>query len=121
MDILLDLDFNLTGFKDKTDEELAVLAKHDKSAAAVLAARYSDLVFIKSEIFADLPSDKDDLRQEGLMSLLKAMEAFDPGKRSEILYLCGGVYCKFYAEFLRENKKSFCLSRQRCSIPKWQI
>lgn len=78
MDILLDLDFNLTGFKDKTDEELAVLAKHDKSAAAVLAARYSDLVFIKSEIFADSPSDKDDLRQEGLMSLLKAMEAFDP-------------------------------------------
>jgi len=75
---LIDLDLNLTGFDCKTDEELAVMAKHDKSAASALAERYSDLVFIKSEIFADSKSDKDDLRQEGLMSLLKAMEAFDP-------------------------------------------
>ena len=75
---MLDLDFNLTGFYGKTDEELAAAAKHDRSAAAALVSRYSDLILIKSEIFADSQSDTEDLRQEGLMSLLKAMEAFDP-------------------------------------------
>ena len=75
---MLDLDFNLTGFYGKTDEELAAMAKYDRSAAAALVSRYSDLILIKSEIFADSQSDTEDLRQEGLMSLLKAMEAFDP-------------------------------------------
>lgn len=75
---MLDLNLNLTEFDCKTDEELADMAKNDKSAASALARRYSDLIFIKSEIFADSRSDKEDFRQEGLMSLLKAMEAFDP-------------------------------------------
>lgn len=104
---MLDLDFNLTGFKDKTDEELAVLAKHDKSAAAVLAVRYSDLVFIKSEIFADSPSDRDDLRQEGLMSLLKAMEAFDPER---------GVKFSTFAEVCIVNRmRSFSAKTRKSS------
>ena len=80
VDILLDLDFNLNELNSKTDEELAVLGKTDKTAAAVLISRYSRLVFIKSEIYANSDTDSDDLHQEGMMSLLKAIDAFDPHK-----------------------------------------
>ena len=76
-------------------------------AAAVLAARYSDLVFIKSEIFADSPSDRDDLRQEGLMSLLKAMEAFDPER---------GVKFSTFAEVCIVNRmRSFSAKTRKAS------
>ena len=61
MDILLDLDHDLNELNSKTDEELAVLGKTDKAAAAVLISRFSRLVFIKSEIFANSESDCDDL------------------------------------------------------------
>ncbi|WP_242838344.1 sigma-70 family RNA polymerase sigma factor [Ruminococcus flavefaciens] len=80
MDILLDFDHDLNELNSKTDEELAVLGKTDKTAAAVLISRFSRLVFIKSEIFAASESDCDDLHQEGMMSLLKAIDAFDPKK-----------------------------------------
>ncbi|MBP5578544.1 MAG: sigma-70 family RNA polymerase sigma factor [Ruminococcus sp.] len=74
---MLDLDFNLNELNSKTDEELAVLGKTDKTAAAVLVSRFSKLVFIKSEIYANSETDSDDLHQEGMISLLKAIEAFD--------------------------------------------
>jgi len=74
---LLDLDFNLNELNSKTDEELAVLGKTDKTAVAVLVSRFSKLVFIKSEIYANSETDSDDLHQEGMISLLKAIEAFD--------------------------------------------
>ena len=80
VDILLDLDFNLNELNSKTDEELAALGKTDKTAAAVLISRFSKLIFIKSEIYATSETDSDDLYQEGMMSLLKAMEAFSPHK-----------------------------------------
>ena len=80
VDDLLDLDFNLNELNSKTDEELAVLGKNDKTAAAVLISRYSRLIFIKSEIYANSAADSDDLHQEGMISLLKAIDAFDPTK-----------------------------------------
>lgn len=72
-----------TGFKClkcRSDEELVSLAKSDKSASAVLLSRYSRLIFIKSEIFSRPGIDSDDLYQEGLLSLLKAIDSFDPDK-----------------------------------------
>ena len=77
---MLDFYHGLNELNGKTDEELAVLGKTDKTAAAVLISRFSRLVFIKSEIFANSETDSDDLHQEGMMSLLKAIEAFDPKK-----------------------------------------
>lgn len=77
---MLDLDFNLNELNSKTDEELAVLGKKHKTAAAVLISRYSRLVFIKSEIYSNSATDSDDLHQEGMLSLLNAIEAFDPEK-----------------------------------------
>ena len=77
---MLDLDFNLNELNCKADEELAVLGKTDKTAAALLISRFSRLVFIKSEIYANSETDSDDLYQEGMISLLKAIEAFNPKK-----------------------------------------
>ncbi|MCQ2468333.1 MAG: sigma-70 family RNA polymerase sigma factor [Ruminococcus sp.] len=78
MDVLLEFDFNLNAYSSKTDEELVVLAKNEKSAAAALVARYSKLVWVKSKIYANSDTDSEDLNQEGLMTLLKAINAFDP-------------------------------------------
>jgi len=80
VDNLLDFDFNLNELNSKSDEELAELGKNDKTAAAVLISRYSKLIFIKSETYANPETDSDDLYQEGLISLLKAIDAFDPQK-----------------------------------------
>lgn len=77
---MLDFDFNLNELNSKSDEELAELGKTDKTAAAVLISRYSKLILIKSEIYANPETDSDDLYQEGLVSLLKAIDAFDPQK-----------------------------------------
>lgn len=75
---MLDLDFNLNEFCGKTDEELAVLAKSDRSAGNALILRFSKLIFIKAEIFSFHENDSDDLRQEGLMGLLKAIASYVP-------------------------------------------
>ena len=77
VNILLDLDFNLNDFCGKSDEELAVIAKNNKAAAEALISRYSQLVLIKSKIYANSNTESDDLHQEGLISILKAISAFD--------------------------------------------
>ena len=74
------LDFNLNDLCGKTDEELALLARTDKSAAAALLSRYSQLILIKSKIYANSETDSEDLHQEGFMSLLKAINAYDQSK-----------------------------------------
>lgn len=78
VDNLLDLDFNFNEFSGKTDEELVLLARSRKDAVSALVSRYSKLILIKSEIIAYPDIDSDDLRQEGLMSLLKAIGSYDP-------------------------------------------
>lgn len=75
---MLDLDFNLNEFCGKTDEELVMLAKSDRSAGDALILRFSKLIFIKAEIFSFHETDSDDLRQEGLMGLLKAIASYVP-------------------------------------------
>ena len=85
---MLELDFNLNDLYSKTDEELVMLAEKDKSAAAALLSRYSKLIFIKSKIYANSETDSEDLRQEGCMSLLKAISAYDPSKGSASSTVC---------------------------------
>lgn len=99
---LLDLDFNLNDFCGKSDEELAVLARNDKNAAAVLVSRYFKLIFIKSEIYADSLTDSDDLCQEGLMGLLRAAESFDPSR---------GVKFSTFAEVCIVNRMKSLLTK----------
>lgn len=104
---LLDLDFNLNDFCSKCDEELAVIAKTDKNAAAVLISRYSKLILVKSEILANTNTDSDDLNQEGLFGLLNAISSFDSRR---------GVKFSTYAEVCIVNRmKSYLAKNNRAA------
>ena len=85
---MLDLDLINSETSNMTDEELAVMAKNSKVAAEALISRYSKLIFIKSELFANDRTDSEDLRQEALMSLLKAASSFDPGRGVKFSTYC---------------------------------
>ena len=88
VDTLLDLDLINSETSNMTDEELAVMAKNSKAAAEALISRYSKLILIKSELFANDRTDSEDLRQEALMSLLKAASSFDPGRGVKFSTYC---------------------------------
>lgn len=103
MNGLLDLDFNLNDFCSIKDEELAALAKSDKSALNALICRYSKLVIIKSEIYANHFTNSDDLRQEGLMGLLSAVGSFNPEKN---------VKFSTFAEVCIENRMKSLLAKE---------
>lgn len=72
------MDFNLNKFCGKTDEELAVVAKNDRAAADALILRFFKLIYIKAEIFSTDTADADDMRQEGVIGLLRAIASFNP-------------------------------------------
>lgn len=77
---MLDTDLQKNNMDDMNDEDLAVLAKTDKLACEKLISRYRRLIFIKAGIFANPVTDSDDLRQEAMLSLVKAIETFDPSR-----------------------------------------
>ncbi|MBR4626194.1 MAG: sigma-70 family RNA polymerase sigma factor [Ruminococcus sp.] len=66
--------------QDMTDEELTVLARSSKEAASELISRYAEKVMIKARMLSGKGAEYDDLRQEGLISLLRAIYAYDPAK-----------------------------------------
>ena len=92
----------------KTDEELAVLARTSKEAASVLASRYAELIFIKSEIYASDGADSEDLRQEGQMSLLRAAGSFDPER---------GVKFSTFAGVCIDNRMRSVIAKARRAAP----
>ncbi len=92
----------------KTDEELAVLAKTSRKAAAVLASRYAELILIKSEIYASAAADSEDLRQEGQMSLLRAVGSFDPNR---------GVKFSTFAGVCIDNRMRTVTAKARRAAP----
>ena len=64
-----------------TDEELAVQARAGSAQAAdLLLTRYKDTVRIKAQLYYILGADRDDVVQEGMIGLFKAIETFDPAK-----------------------------------------
>ncbi|MDE6789032.1 MAG: sigma-70 family RNA polymerase sigma factor [Ruminococcus sp.] len=106
---MLDLDFNLNEFCGKTDDELALIAKNDKKAASTLVFRYSKLIFIKAGIYTVSDTDSDDLRQEGLMGLLRAIASFDIHR---------GVKFSTFAEVCIVNQmKTFLAKSRKNPIP----
>lgn len=108
---MLDLDLNLNEFCGKTDEELALLAKSDRSVGNALVLRFSKLIFIKAEIFSSRESDTDDLCQEGLMGLLKAIASFDPERE---------IKFSTYAEVCIVNRMRNYTARCGVKTEKWQ-
>ncbi len=78
------------------DEQLAVMAAGGSEAAAdLLLARYKDTVRIKARLYYILGADRDDVVQEGMIGLFKAIESYDPSR---------GASFRTYAEL--------CISRR---------
>ncbi|MDE5936597.1 MAG: sigma-70 family RNA polymerase sigma factor [Ruminococcus sp.] len=78
MGILLDLDLNLNELCEKNSEELALIARTNKKAVEILVLRCLKTVFFKAKMISDRTEvDADDLQQEGLIGLLKAIASFN--------------------------------------------
>ncbi len=62
-----------------TDEELAVLVSSgDAEAGELLIKRYKDKVRAKAGLYFMLGADREDVVQEGMIGLFKAVRAYDP-------------------------------------------
>ena len=70
-------------YADMTDEELIVKIKSgDMHAQNYLLEKYSDLVNIKAHKFFLIGADDDDMFQEGMIGLYKAIKSFDSEKQN---------------------------------------
>ena len=81
--MVLQTAFSLKDNINKTDEELAEFAKNgDKDALEYLLNRYKDLVDMKVNKYFIIGAEKEDIIQEGLIGLYKAIKSFDVTKES---------------------------------------
>ena len=70
-------------FESKTDEEIAMLAKAgEENALEYLLVKYKDLVNGKVNKYFIIGAEKEDMAQEGLIGLYKAIKSFDPEKQN---------------------------------------
>ena len=68
-------------FKDKSDEEIVVEAKEKSSRAQeYLISKYENFVKLKSKSYFLIGADKEDIYQEGMIGLYKAIRDFNPEK-----------------------------------------
>ncbi len=69
----------MIGYEKKSDSELAGLAAAgDAAATDALLARYKDQVRVTARKYFMLGGDQDDIIQEGMIGLFKAVQTFDP-------------------------------------------
>ena len=67
----------------KTDEELAILAKNgDKESLEYLLKKYVSLVNMKVSKYFIIGAEKEDIIQEGMIGLYKAVKNFDSEKQN---------------------------------------
>ncbi len=69
-------------YKDKTDEEIILALKDDEDSAAVdyIMDKYKNLVKKKAGSMFILGADREDLIQEGMIGLFKAIRDYDYGR-----------------------------------------
>jgi len=65
-----------------TDEQLAFNAKNDEVALEFLIEKYKNFVLSKSRPYFLIGADKDDLIQEGMIGLYKAIIDYNEGKNA---------------------------------------
>ena len=81
--MVLQTAFSLKDSSNKTDEELAEMAKNgDKDALEYLLKRYKDLVDMKVSKYFIIGAEREDIVQEGMIGLYKAVKSFNPQKES---------------------------------------
>ncbi|MEX1378288.1 MAG: RNA polymerase sporulation sigma factor SigH [Eubacteriales bacterium] len=69
-------------YEKMTDENLAVNAKTSEDALEYLMEKYKNFVLSKSRPYFLIGADKDDLIQEGMIGLYKAIMDYDQGKNA---------------------------------------
>lgn len=70
-------------YEGETDEALIEKIKEgDKSAQSCLFERYKDIVNLKANKFYIIGAEKEDMAQEGLIGLYKAIKSYDPEKQN---------------------------------------
>lgn len=70
-------------FKNITDEKLATIAKQgNKEALEYLVEKYKDLVNMKVSKYFIIGAEKEDIIQEGLIGLYKAIKCFNKDKQN---------------------------------------
>ena len=80
--IIEDLD-HLDSLDKLTDEDLVSLAqKDDREALEILFYRYKEWVRGKARMYYIIGSDEEDIIQEGMMGLFKAIQNYDQGKEA---------------------------------------
>ena len=73
--------FSLKDSTNKKDEELAEIAKNgDKEALEYLLKRYKELVDMKVGKYFIIGAEREDIVQEGMIGLYKAIKNFNPDK-----------------------------------------
>ena len=70
-------------YKDNTDEELVIMSrKGDDMAEEALIRRYVGELDVKSHVYYIAGADKEDVKQEGMIGLVRAIRTFDEKKSS---------------------------------------
>lgn len=70
-------------YKDMSDEDLITIIKSgDKSALEFLISKYKELVNMKVSKFFMIGAEKEDIIQEGLIGLFKAVKSYNPEKQN---------------------------------------
>ena len=68
-------------FRDKPDEEIAIEAKAENNRAQeYLISKYENFVKAKAKSYFLIGADKEDIYQEGMIGLYKAIRDFNPEK-----------------------------------------
>ncbi|MFN3478638.1 MAG: RNA polymerase sporulation sigma factor SigH [bacterium] len=74
---------NQDNMKDLKDNELVMLAKKgNKKAISMLINKYKNFVRARSKFYFIIGADKEDIIQEGLIGLYKAIRDYNPDKKT---------------------------------------
>ena len=69
-------------YEKMTDEKLLEISKEDKKALNCLLERYNNVVNMKANKFFMIGAEREDMVQEGMIGLYKAVKSFDLNKQN---------------------------------------
>lgn len=69
-------------YEKLTDEQLLEIAKEDKKALDCLIERYNNVVNMKANKFFMIGAEREDMVQEGMIGLYKAVKSFNLNKQN---------------------------------------
>ena len=72
----------LNDYENMTDEEIVALAEKDRSAEEFLLNKYKNLVKSRAKMYFLAGGDNDDLMQEGMIGLFKAIHDYNSDKQA---------------------------------------